>query len=214
MINLAWSTSLAGPWQSRVVIPASTPASNQTAWDCHCSNPSPHVLPNGTVLLLFRGTPCDLQGTPAWRRVRQGIAVAADWRAEFVPRPEPLELASTSEDGFFWASRRGFHLLTHSWLTCGPPSKDGARPSRLAGSCGAYSYSKDSYTWSTAPRPAYQGNVSWLGGGETTLLARQRPQILFDEQSGRPLVLFNGVTSPVHGAGRPRSWTLAVPFRH
>lgn len=209
VVQMAWATSLDGPWQNRVVIHAATPASNQTAWNCHCSNPSPTIFANGTIMLVYRGTPCTLPG-PAWRNVRQGIAVAANWKSDFVQRPEPLHLASTSEDAFFWHSARGFHLVTHSWMTCGPP-RGIAHPSTLAGSCGAYSYSRDSFTWVTAPVPFYQGNVSWSDGTTTTLPARQRPQILFGID-GRPLVLFNGVTAPVQGASKSRSWTMAVPF--
>jgi len=57
---------------------------------------------------------------------------------------QPLGLASTSEDAFFWHSKRGYHLLTHSWRTCGQPlpSRPG-KPNPAAGSCGAYSWSED-----------------------------------------------------------------------
>ena len=60
VINMAWSKSVDGPWQTKVILPPATPRSNQTAWNCHASNPSPVVLPSGRVMLMYRGTPCDL----------------------------------------------------------------------------------------------------------------------------------------------------------
>jgi hypothetical protein len=55
VISMAWSDSISGPWQTRVVLPAASPADDQRAWNCHNSNPSPVVLKNGTVLLMYRG---------------------------------------------------------------------------------------------------------------------------------------------------------------
>ena len=198
-----------------MVVQPAKPADNQTAWNCHASNPSPVVLPSGNILLMYRGTPCDLAGAAcnsAWECVRQGIAEAPSYRGEFVKRPEPLALASTSEDPFFWQSKRGFHLLTHSWRTCGEPVPGTPdRPNPSAGSCGAYSWSEDSQTWTSSSVPFYQAAVHWVNGSTTELRARQRPQILFDSETAAPMFLFNGATSIEAGAGR--SWTMAVPFK-
>ncbi len=213
VINMAWSKSPTGPWQTRTIIGPARPSDNQTAWNCHCSNPSPVILPSGRILLMYRGTPCDLAGAScnsAWECVRQGIAEAPSYHGNFVKRRHPLSLASTSEDAFFWRSPRGFHLLTHSWRTCGEPlpgSPD--KPNSAAGSCGAYSWSEDSKNWTTAPTAFYGAGVRWENGSTTHLSARQRPQIVFDA-AGRPEFLFNGVTSVEYGA--ERSWTMAVPF--
>ena len=182
-----------------------------------CSNPSPVVNSNGSILLMYRGTPCDLAGancSNAWKCVRQGIAVAQSWQGDFKRRPEPLELDSTSEDAFFWQDklRGGYHLLTHSWRTCGEPDPATPnKPNRAAGSCGAYSWSADTYTWQSAPAPFYNASIRWDNGSTSELKSRQRPQIAFDGATGSPLYLFNGVSSVV--AGEMRSWTLAAPFR-
>lgn len=214
VINMAWAKSPTGPWQTRVIIRAAKPSDNQTAWNCHCSNPSPVVLPSGRILLMYRGTPCDLAGARcnnAWECVRQGIAEAPNYQGDFVKRPRPLGLTSTSEDAFFWQSTRGFHLLTHSWRTCGEPlPRSPDKPNPAAGSCGAYSWSEDSTEWTTSPTPFYDEAVRWENGSTTQLRARQRPQMVFDA-TGRPEFLFNGVTSVEDGV--ERSWTLAVPFR-
>ena len=214
IINMAWSKSPSGPWQTRVVVPPAKPTDNQTAWNCHASNPSPIVLPSGKILLMYRGTPCDLAGAKcnnAWECVRQGIADAPNFRGDFTKRSEPLGLVSTSEDGFFWHSKRGFHLITHSWRTCGEPSpRTPDTPNRAAGSCGAYSWSEDGTNWTSSAVPFYEAAVRWENGSTTELRARQRPQIVFDDRSGAPLFLFNGVTS-IEG-GVSRSWTMGVPF--
>ena len=66
-------------------------------------------------------------------------------------------------------------------------------------------------SWRSSAAPFYEAAVRWDNGSTTQLRARQRPQILFDGESGAPLFLFNGVTSIEDGVGR--SWTMAVPFR-
>ena len=110
--------------------------------------------------------------------VRQGIADAPSYSGNFVRRSEPLGLVSTSEDAFFWHSKRGFHLITHSWRTCGEPMPGTPdRTNRAAGSCGAYSWSEDGVSWQSSPVPFYDAKVQWENGSTTELKARQRPQV-------------------------------------
>ena len=120
---------------------------------------------------------------------------------------------STSEDAFFWHSKRGLQLITYSWRTCGELPVPGTpdKPNPAAGSCGAYSWSEDGVSWQSSAVPFYGAAVRWDNGSTPELKARQVPQIVFDEKSGAPLFLFNGVTSIEDGVGR--SWTMAVPFK-
>ena len=52
VVHLAHSTSLSGPW---TVVPKPVLAGRPGRWDEQSTNPAPHVLPNGTALLVYRG---------------------------------------------------------------------------------------------------------------------------------------------------------------
>ena len=118
----------------------------------------------------------------------------------------PLDSRAPSRPpGFFWRDARGFHALFHSKNACGQKPADVA-------SCGAMAWSEDSWTWHLNTRPCYNSSVLWKedDGSVThdTLLGRQRPKILFDDD-GVPQFLYNGIES----ADAPfRQWTLATPF--
>jgi hypothetical protein len=75
VVHLAHSKSLAGPWQLQ---PADTPvlAGRPGRWDAQSTNPAPHVLPNGTALLVYRGV--NGLGTD-----RIGAAKAASWAGAY-----------------------------------------------------------------------------------------------------------------------------------
>ena len=65
------------------------------------------VLPHGTVLLYFRGTPGHGNGE------RIGLAVALGYGQPLVPLAEPL-ISDFNEDPFVIRDRRGhFHALLH-----------------------------------------------------------------------------------------------------
>jgi hypothetical protein len=207
IISVAWSKSIKGPWHSKVVLDSASPNTNQTAWDCHNSNPAPLVLPNGTVLLMFRGTACDRVGSGCGKQSpntceKQGIAVADHWNASYVKRPEHITLTPGGfEDAFFWRSSLGFHALFHSKAVCGDARSD---------VCGAYAWSTDSYEWHSSPEQVYGGEVQWADGSRTKLNSRQRPQLVFSQAGTAdpvPIALFNGVSTDGNS-----TWTMAQAF--
>jgi hypothetical protein len=74
-IHLAHSQSLYGPWVRQ---PADAPIlfGRKDRWDEITTNPAPLILPNGTVLLAYRGM--NGAGTD-----RVGVARAASWNGPY-----------------------------------------------------------------------------------------------------------------------------------
>ena len=101
-------------------------------------------------------------------------------------------------------------VVFHSKNACGQEAID-------VNTCGSLAWSPDSYEWHLNKAATYNKTIQWQGGDglstrTSTLMSRQRPKILFDEDGTTPLFLYNGVQTE----GTPpsgRQWTIAVPFR-
>jgi len=83
-----------------------------------------------------------------------------------------------NEDPFAWKDDRGFHMLTHGrddwWNT-------------------HYSWSTDGLMWSDGSAIAADPNITLTDGSIFRFTNRERPQIFFNETTGKPAILFNGV---------------------
>lgn len=73
-----------GPWSYRVILPFNATGESKR-WDCLNNNPTAHVLSNGTVILVYRGNPCEGKGAESL-----GVAVAPHWNATYVRRENPI----------------------------------------------------------------------------------------------------------------------------
>jgi len=188
-INMAYSRSIQGPWHSRVILPYD-PDGQEAAWNCQNNNPTASILANGSIILVYRANPCEGHGSESL-----GVAMAANWNSSYVRRPggpvvSPSNNTGNHEDPFLFVDRRGsFHIITHDQSdnnVCGD-SKNHA--------CGAHLFSRDSWSWTVSPTPAYTDKVPVPAGGTKTLQTRQRPQLIFsDDGQMRPLFLFNGAS--------------------
>lgn len=74
-IAMGYARSPAGPWSPPRIILRNdlNPAQNRSDWDCHVTNPSAVLLPNGTVMLVFSSVPCtggfeEALGVASWTR--------------------------------------------------------------------------------------------------------------------------------------------------
>eukprot|EP00928_Gymnodinium_smaydae_P080033 TRINITY_DN63832_c0_g1_i1.p1 TRINITY_DN63832_c0_g1~~TRINITY_DN63832_c0_g1_i1.p1 ORF type:complete len:404 (-),score=3.48 TRINITY_DN63832_c0_g1_i1:124-1335(-) len=184
-ILVSSAPALEGPW-STPVGPLIT-RGTQADWDYVVTNPSPVILENGTVLLYYRGTPHYWgrdRGSP-WHRNGSndlpesiGLAIAPHWSGPYVKRFREPILKTMNEDPFAWRDSRGFKMLTHArndwWNT-------------------HFAFSHDGLTWSSGDAVATGPNVTLTDGTVHRFTNRERPHIYFNESTGAPAILFNGV---------------------
>ena len=193
--NLHTSKSLNGPWVrvrgshgSPVLLAGFT-------------NPTAHVLPNGTVVVL--GIPqgcctCDDGGclhaatAPTWAgpytiHAARGLF---GWPNQGGHQPNDREFVF--EDPFLWWSpdRRRWNLLVHQYNQTDPSHqrRDGGY---------AVSQSEDlwgGWDWGGWQAPAYTARVDYTDGIADSMIRRERPFLLFD--AGVPTTLFTAVCPP------------------
>lgn len=204
-IGLATSKSVFGPWK-RSDEPILLP--RQGKWDCGItSNPSPWVLPDGSITMAFKSGYVT-RGT-ALSPFRIGIARAKAWDQPFErvserPVCEFKNPATIVEDPFLWHADGHFHLIMKD-LSGDVTGDKGS---------GLYLHSEDAIDWELGDPPlAYTRELRWDDGGAQTVGQFERPQILFDE-AGRMTHLL-GATALSEGdlQGVTDSWVTIVPMR-
>lgn len=104
---------------------------------------------------------------------------------------EPDGSPHRCEDPFLWWTPRGWHLMVHN------QQGDGVA---------RYAHSVNGLNWTlhAAPGP-YTGSIAW-SDGTTDNFDVERPQFVFDPDSGNPVYLTNGAQ------GNPLSFTLFRPL--
>lgn len=203
-ILISTAASPGGPWSEPIGPVLARGA--EDAWDYIVTNPSPIILPNGTVLLYYRGTPKyfaddadaaaghgsrynhrgDRDGGAGGEQAQAprdliesvGLASAPHWSGPYTKVFERPVLATMNEDPFAWRDDRGFKMLTHG--------RDDWWNTHLA-------YSADGLSWSDGADVATGPNVTLTDGSLAVFTNRERPHIYFNESTGQPALLFNGV---------------------
>ena len=201
-----------GPWHEHVIFETDPATIGQ--WNCNKSNPSPILFENGTVLLMYRGTPCEKDHSCSNDTINlcehQGIAVADSIEGPYRDRQGMISELSGNEDAVFFRTRRGYAAIFHGKNGCGN-GKNGTEDGHK--SCGRLGYSKDTWSWTMNDEPCYDSRIIWREeNGETTedkLLSRQRPKIFFDKDGYTPLFLSNGALAT---DSNEMEFTLASPF--
>ena len=201
-----------GPWKEHIIF--NTDLGDLSAWNCNISNPSPIIFPNGTVLLMYRGVPCNPHHPSTCKNAtinlcqHQGIAIADSIDGVFRDRQGLIPQLSGNEDAVFFRTKRGYAAMFHSKSACGQ------EPDHVY-SCGSLAFSKDTWNWTMNSEPCYNATILWKEPNgsitEDKFLSRQRPKIIHAEDGVTPLYLTNGVlASDVGGGGM--EFTLAMPF--
>ena len=201
-----------GPWHEHVIFKTDPDTIGQ--WNCNKSNPSPILFENGTVLLMYRGTPCEKDHSCSNETINlcehQGIAVADSIEGPYKDRQGMISELSGNEDAVFFRTRRGFAAIFHGKNGCGN-GKNGTEDGHKC--CGRLGYSKDTWSWTLNDEPCYDSKITWREeNGETSedkLLSRQRPKIFFDKDGFTPLFLSNGALA---SDSNEMEFTLASPF--
>ena len=207
-IGVAFSPSLDAPWQ-RLPEPILRPRAGK--WDSErVCNPAPLILPNGTVLLVYRAT--SLTG----RQGGLGVASAPDWRGPYTALTDAPLFDGYAEDAALFLGPSGvIHLIAHGEI-------------RGLG-VGVHAASVDGVAWGRADT-AYTLYVDWATNRTQSashealrLGRRERPQILIGAD-GRPSALYNSAMGCkcAYGNRSPqclwgdacRSYSMAVPFAY
>jgi hypothetical protein len=174
------------------------------AWDADTSNPSPLVLPNGSVVLAYRG--CLEDCSDARETELIGIVAGPSptgpfLRSSITPGGGPVLPNHPNEDPHVWRDARGgWHLLMHS-LEADGGWGSGPRVGRHAfarSAAGPWTFGNTSL--------AYNTTVAFTDGSVRVYHRRERPQLLWE--GGRPVLLTTGVQE----VGSAQSYTLCQPI--
>ena len=176
VITLSYSSSANGPWTT-LARPLLRPRPGK--WDFFVTNPSVHIMGNGTILMAYRAG----NASHGPNGGRTGIAVAPSWEAPFERVSDKPVYPDVNEDpGLFVDARGNFHIVSHYWKH-GP---------------GGHAFSADGRSWSFAGQ-AYGFEMNYTDGSSVTLKRRERPQVV--SIGGEPAFLFTGAM-PEHGLSR------------
>ena len=189
-IGIAISTnSFKGPWTKNYP----TYNANMKPY-LPLTNPSPHILKNGTVLLAFRYA---LKGLPE----TNGLAVADSWRGPYsLVSAAAAPVPENSEDPFLFANSRGLHMIYHCYRGArNPPNETG---------CHAYS-ADGGAKWTVSPYPVYNTTVPMQNGATQNFDYRERPEILFNKD-GTPQFLLTGVETGLKDNDYPNCSSASI----
>ena len=177
---------------------------NRTQWDCYIQNPTAYIYPNGTTIMIYRGTECDPYARQAnASKEHIGVAIAKHWKGPYqrLTNEQPLfGWNAHNEDPYLWRNHRGFHLLMHSQITSEHKTR------------GGYAYSIDGISWILTPDDPWVSYIVWNDGTNDTLVRRQKPGLVFDDNKN-PIYLINGVDfNGTDGTKWGTGWTLMQPI--
>lgn len=197
----AWySSSPYGPWTLLIVDPSAPYGTLGNLFNG--TNPSPWVMPNGTVMVASHTGEClTLSQAPTWRGPYSVPVCVLPFSAY---GRDALDYVF--EDPFLWqdASTGVWQVLLHQYNVSDPHHQ---------GPVGGYaaSSSPDPYgpwTLQGIGAPVYTLTFPMVGGQEVTVSRRERPKLLLDSTTGAPRVLYTGVCPQ----GSDQVWTLAQPI--
>eukprot|EP00937_MAST-01D_sp_MAST-1D-sp2_P001284 g1284.t1 len=187
-VGLATASSPAGPWARRdaPVVPAGAAG----RWDdLFTTNPTPHVFPNGSVLLLYKARS---RADPG--RMSTGVAFARHYAGPYEAlSAAPIDLPGDCEDAgiYYSPAMQVFRMVLH----CG---------------CNYQAvWSRDGRRWTRSAPQQPWCNVSYSAGGGELLRRRERPKWVVDA-SGQPTHLLTGVEPSTSHGGKTFTMITAV----
>jgi hypothetical protein len=201
-VGLAWSTSVYGPWNRRDQ-PVIEPRAGH--WDASItSNPSPVVLPNGHIYLVYKSSPKDHQPP-----LLLGAAEANSFNGEYKRLSDkPIfefhtdkRMDNDVEDPFVWWATDHYELIMKDRFghICG---EEGG---------GIHASSKDGIHWVLGnPVKAYSRKIKWQDGSTTMQANFERPFLLFED--GKPTHLFAATGDGDSPYQFKNSWNMVIPL--
>ena len=220
VIAMAWSKSVYGPWEEKVILDPWPGPTNRTSWLCQTNCPSVTFAPNGTAIMALRSVQCDESNPNDDTKEKIAIATAPHWSGPYsirsaepvfgwyTPDDWPTSLVYPAgqimhnEDPFIWRTKRGYHMLVHCQLNPGHSTR------------GAYGYSKDGLSWTLLPDLMWDVNMTWSDGSVSYFKRRQAPDLYLDT-NGYPLYLLTPVDEIYeNGCHWGNGWTLIQSIEH
>lgn len=202
-IAVSYAPTVLGPWSHPTRVEFSH-YNTSALLNCAFTNPSPSILPNGSVLLAFQGGYCH-SIIPGIGEEDIGVALAPSWNATYalvtgapIATLPPWCVAGLGEDPFLYRNSRGeFHMLIHGMC--------------FATFNAIHAFSEDGVAWSLSPTPPYSYMVNYSGAAPELYWRVERPQLVLDPATAAPLALFNGVCADgLACLGNPgKTFTLA-----
>ena len=184
-VGLATATHPHGPWTRRVapIVDAGKPG----AWDdLFTTNPTPHVLQNGSVLLLYKA-----RSRANWNKMSTGVAFAEHWSGPYERRGTgPVDVSGSCEDaGIYYSEAMAvFRIVLH----CG---------------CNYQAlWSLDGVDWHRTATLQPWCHITYSDGTTETMSRRERPKWQVDK-AGKLVGLLTGVF-PTASHGKD-SFTMA-----
>mmetsp|Transcript_11041 Transcript_11041/g.22001 ORF Transcript_11041/g.22001 Transcript_11041/m.22001 type:complete len:391 (+) Transcript_11041:43-1215(+) len=167
--------TLLGPWSPNDGSGGTQVSLSRPSWSAsgprgrHFSNPAPHFMANGTILLAYRAD--DRKGTE-----RVSVGRADSLLDSYVDSRAAPAVDATVEDPFLWQDERGhWHMLMHNMEAIA-----------------AHAFSRDAVTWTVSSVEPYDNIVLFTDGSTVSMKRRERPQLLLDKM-GRPTYFSTGV---------------------
>lgn len=184
MVYVATAGEPSGPWtrafENR---PLRIQYDEGGAWPQSATNPSPLVLPNGSIRLYFTSPdkehPCGL--------VDNCIGVAQSdtgWAGPFIPFAHHLTNLESEDANVFRDPRGNYHLLTNV-NTCHTRCPQGVE-------CGGHAWSRDGLTFSDLHVGAFGPYITFENGTGWPNAYAERP-LVTQNDDGSPLAFFVGL---------------------
>jgi hypothetical protein len=156
------------------------------ALTCARSDPTPYILPDGSVFLAFGCGGC-VGGLET-----VGVARANSWNSTYVfTSPTGAAIAEVSqfqcptgqlaEDPNLFKTSRGWHLIAHGLCAWHRPGLD-----NMTDLYGMHAFSADGANWTVAvdahgmPALPWSKHVRWSNGSTTYISRMERPQVVTD----------------------------------
>lgn len=203
-VGLAIADSIEGPWR-RVDRPIIAPRSGK--WDASItSNPSPVVLPNGDVYLMYKSSAKDaspplLLGAALSKKGYNGPYNRLSDKPVFSFHSKD-KMDNDVEDPFVWWANNRFELIMKDRFghICG---EEGG---------GIHASSKNGIDWILSnPVKAYSRTIKWNDGSTTTQANFERPFLLFED--GKPTHLFAATGTGPRLYEVDNTWNMVIPLK-
>lgn len=170
------------------------------------SNPSPVVLEDGSIMMIFKGRRHLEDGKYSNMALGIDYAPTIEGPYQVLNNEQPIFQVNgqgEAEDPFLWKDDKGYHVIFKDHVAKFTGEKGG----------GVMAHSKDGINWTVDKDPkAYSKTIEWENGTITKQGQLERPFILFEDD--RPtFIFFATMDGPGEFENGTRSWNMVIPLK-